>query len=93
MATGKINLSKCFSNPTKLQSGADLDSLYGEEKAGIYNLDGVPVDDSTAQYGFMIVAGYNLLGVQIFIGKNKMLFRGRSGNPQTWGSWHTVTFT
>lgn len=78
-----------------LPNSANPDDYYERSDAGIYYVGAN--SNLPSNYGTLCVfatqTGNTALATQIYIQKNFMYFRGRSGNPISWGNWHTVTFS
>ena len=79
-------------NLGSLPNNESPDDYYEKDKAGIYYVGNNP--NFPSPYGTLCVFGVqNGLAAQLYIQKSNMYFRGRSGNPITWGDWHTITYS
>ena len=80
--------SRIYTVPKTVPTTDDLDNYRGANYSGTYNLNG-QVTNAPSAYGALLVIG----NYQVCIAKNNLYFRGYSGNPASWGSWHNVSFT
>ena len=93
-------------NPTVESQGAlvfkgtlssSITDLNNATTPGIYQLDGADrtnVPSGTYKWRFLVVLSVGAIKEQFVFGNASVVFfRGYSGSPGVWGSWHAISST
>lgn len=89
--TRLINAKAGFTDTASIPSGGDLDNYGTKHTGGAYYI-ATDVTNSPDNYGMLYAVGQSddvaSAASQIFVNKNHLYYRGKSGNPATFGNWY-----